>query len=394
MTARRTSLFATAALGAVVAVAFVVRLSVASEGSAKPAAGPVEVDVAEVVVRTVTDAQTYSGRLQAIDHVDIRAQVPGTIEEVFFKDGQTVAKGDPLFLIDPRPYQAQLNHAVAVVSETKARARFAALDFERAKRLIEGNALSRRDFDDKSNLTLAAAAAVKVAEADVEQARVNLGYTRINAPVAGRMSRAEFTVGNVVAAGTSSPPLTSLVSLSPIYAAFDMDEQAYLSYMGDRTATDIRVHLGLATDTGYPRAGTLYFVDNQLDAGAGTIRARAIFRNDDGLLVPGLFARVKVEGGKPHDAVLIDERAISTDQARKFVLLVDDKNHAQYREVVSGPDAQGLREIKGGLKRGDRIVVSGIQRVHPGDPVRPKMVPMQTPGTPGDALALQAGGAP
>lgn len=337
---------------------------------------PVEVDVAAVVSRQVTDWQNYSGRLQAVDHVEIHALVPGTIEAVYFRDGQRVNKGDPLFLIDPRPYQAVLDQAQAEVLSAKAARKFAQDDFERAKKLISNNAISRRDYDEKADNSATAAARVKAAEAAVERARVDLGYTHIAAPVAGRMSRAEFTVGNIVSAGTSSPALTTLVSISPIYAEFDVDEQTYLGFMENRDGRDIRVKLGLANESGYSRQGRLYFVDNQLSTVSGTIRVRAIFDNEDGLLVPGLYARVQVEGGLPHGALLIDDRAISTDQAKKFVYVVDGTNHAQYRAIVPGAQSGGLRQVTSGLVAGDRIVVSGFQRIHPGDPVQAKSVPM------------------
>lgn len=369
-----------------IAIAVVVLLVVAfgaihlirhgKEGAAEAAVAPVEVDVASVVHKEVSDWQSYTGRLQAIDHVDIHALVPGTIEAVYFRDGQVVKKGDMLFLIDPRPYKAALDHALAAVDESRANAKFAQTDFDRAKKLIATNAMSKRDFDEKSNLCTAALASVKLAEADVEQAKVNLEYTHIAAPVAGRMSRAEFTVGNIVSAGTGSPPLTTLVSISPIYAAFDIDEQTYLAFMSKRSKQDVAVRLSLANETGFTREGKLYFVDNQLNSGAGTIRVRAIFDNPDGVLVPGLLAKVLVDSGQPHQALLVDDRAISTDQAKKFVLLVDPNNHAQYREVTLGPQNGGLREITSGLQAGDRIVVSGIQRIHPGDEVQPRQVPM------------------
>jgi multidrug efflux system membrane fusion protein len=337
---------------------------------------PLEVDVATVLSQQVTDWQSYSGRLQAVDHVEIHALVPGTIEAVYFRDGQRVNKGDPLFLIDPRPYQASFDQARADIDSDRASEKFAQDDFERAKKLLANNAIARRDYDAKADALASSAAKLKASEAAAERARVNLEYTRIVAPVSGRMSRAEFTIGNIVSAGTSSPALTSLVSISPIYAEFNVDEQTYLGFMAHRDGRDIAVRLGLANETGYSRLGKLFFVDNQLSAASGTIRVRAIFDNLDGALVPGLFARVQVEGGLPHKAVLIDEKSISTDQARKFVYVVDADNHAQYRAIVPGAESAGLRQVTSGLKPGERIVVSGFQRIHPGDAIQPKNVPM------------------
>jgi multidrug efflux system membrane fusion protein len=357
-------------------VACALVLAACSGHGAAPVAGPAEVDVATVVYKPVTDWQSYSGRLQAIDHVDIRAQVPGTIMAVYFKDGQMVKKGDPLFLIDPRTYSAAVDRAAAQLAAAHAHEKFTSADSQRAQKLLQGNAISQRDFDDRSNAALVATADVKAAEAALEDARVNLGYTKIVAPVDGRMSRAEQTVGNIVAAGFSSPALTTLVSMNPIYAGFDVDEQTYLKYLSQAADHDVAVRLGLANETGFSRTGKIASVDNQLNSTTGTIRVRASFDNADGVLLPGMFARVAVGGGTAHPAILIDDRAISTDQAKKYVLVLDDKDHAQYREVFPGLMVDGLRVVDSGLKPGERIVVNGLQRVHPGDPVHAKVVPM------------------
>jgi multidrug efflux system membrane fusion protein len=382
MALQRKHVFVTIAV--IIVLALITALLV-MRGKAGPmvAAPPTaEVDVAAVLGKNITDWQSYSGRLQAIDHVDIRAQVPGTIMAVYFKDGQLVNKGDPLFLIDPRPYVAAVDQAIAQVAAATARARFSSTDYARAQKLLSDNAIAKRDFDEKANATLEADANVKAAKAALENAQVNLGYTRITAPVSGRMSRAEMTVGNIVAAGFSSPPLTTLVSVSPMYAAFDVDEQTYLKYLGRDSKVDVPVRLGLANETGYSRVGKIASVDNQLNSGSGTIRVRATFDNPDGVLVPGLYARVAVGGGASHPAVLIDDRAVSTDQAKKFVMVIDEKSHAQYRAVTLGNMVDGLREILSGLKPGETIIVSGLQRVHPGDEVKAHTVPMAGENTP------------
>lgn len=353
-------------------------------GSAQAVAAPTptaEVDVAAVVSKDIVDWQSYSGRLQAIDHVDIHALVPGTIMAVYFKDGELVKQGAVLFLIDPRPYAATFAQAVAQVAAARARARFAATDYARAQKLIADNATSRRDFEAKANDALEADANVKAAEAAVQVAQVNLGYTKIVAPVFGRMSRAELTVGNVVAAGNSSPPLSTLVSVSPMYASFDVDEQTYLQYLSRGSKSAVPVRLGLANETGYSRMGMISSVDNELNTTSGTIRVRATFENPDGALRPGLYARVEVGGGERHPAVLIDDRAVSTDQAKKYVLVVDDRNHAQYREVTLGGQSEGFRVVASGLQSGERIVVSGLQRLHPGDEVKANLVPMSGENT-------------
>jgi multidrug efflux system membrane fusion protein len=338
--------------------------------------------VAVVIDKSITDWQDYSGRLQAIDHVDIRAQVPGTIMAVYFKDGQTVKKGDPLFLIDPRTYSAAVDRAAAQLAAARARQKFTSDDYARAQKLLSGNAISKRDYDDRTNGALEATANVKAAEAALEDAKVNLGYTRIAAPVDGRMSRAEQTVGNIVAAGLSSAPLTTLVSMDPIYAGFDMDEQTYLKYLGRAAGHDVPVRLGLANEAGFSRTGKIASVDNQLNSTTGTIRVRATFANADGALLPGMFARVAVGGGAVHPAVLIDDRAISTDQAKKFVMVLDEKGNAQYREIFPSTMVDGLRVVASGLKPGEKIVVNGLQRVHPGDAVKASVVPMTGEASP------------
>jgi len=375
---------------AFVGAALTVLLNLAGCGAsakvtAADAAPPVEVDVAQVVAKDITEWQSYSGRLQAIDHVDIHALVPGIIVAIYFHDGQTVKKGDPLFLIDPRPYAAAVDQGSAEVAAARARAAFTKADFERAQKLLSDDAISRRDFDDKSNQALAADAAVKAAEASLEMARVNLGYTRVAAPISGRMSRAEQTLGNTVNAGNASPKLSTVVSVSPMYADFDVDEQTYLQDLSRGTKENVPVKLGLANEIGYSRIGKVASVDNTLDAGSGTIRVRAMFDNADGTLLPGLYARIQVGPGRPHPAILIDEKAVLTDQARKFVLALDKTHHAQYRQVVEGPHYDGFAEILSGLQPGESVVVSGLQRLHPGDAVKPNVVAMT-----GEAVVAQS----
>lgn len=351
-----------------------------------------EVDVANVLNKTITDWQTYSGRLEAVDKVEVRPQVSGTIVAVDFKDGALVKKGQTLFVIDPRPYAAEVDRAKAQLASAKARDSYAQTDWQRAQRLMADNAIAKRDYDEKQNAALQATADVKAAQAALEAAQINLGYTTITAPVAGRVSRAEITVGNVVSSGANAAPLTTLVSVSPIYASFDVDEQTYLKYIGRvRNGTNVPVDLGLADETGYSRKGTISSVDNRLDTSSGTIRVRARFDNGDGTLVPGLYARVKVGGGEPHPALLIDEAAIGTDQDKKYVLVVDSQGRVAYREVQLGAEQGNLRVIKAGLSAGDRIVVNGIQRVRPGQTVRAHMVPMTDDPTGGGNASASAG---
>jgi multidrug efflux system membrane fusion protein len=302
--------------------------------------------------------------------------VPGTIVAVHFADGALVKKGDPLFTIDPRPYVAELDHANAELAAAQARNGYTSTDAARAERLLTDNAIAKRDYDEKQNAAHEAAANVKAAQAAVENAKINLGYTNIVAPVSGRVSRAEMTVGNIVSTGPSAPLLTTLVSVSPIYASFDVDEQTYLRYLSHDSRGAVPVSLGLANEDGFSREGKVASVDNRLDTGSGTIRVRASFDNADGSLLPGLYARIKVGGGSPHPAVLVDDAAIGTDQDKKYVMVVDKDNRAQYREVTLGTQSEGMRVIVKGLEPNERIVVSGLQRVRPNDVVKPNAVAM------------------
>lgn len=348
----------------------------AHAADAPPPAPAAQVDVATVVAKQVSEWQSYSGRLEAVDKVDIRPLVPGRIVAVHFQDGALVKKGEVLFTIDPKPFQAEVDRADAQLAAAQAKAAHAASESARADRLLEGNAIAKRDFDERQNAARESAADVKAARAALDAAKVNLSYTQLVAPVAGRVSRAELTVGNVVSTGANAPLLTTLVSVSPMYASFSVDEQTYLRYL--HSSTKAPVSLGLANEQGYSREGAVVSVDNRLDTTSGTIRVRAAFDNTDGSLVPGLYARVKVGGAKSRAAVLVDDSAVGTDQSKKFVLVVDSEDKAQYREVKLGNLHEGLRIIESGLKDGERIVVNGIQRVRPGEKVSAKNVDMAT----------------
>jgi membrane fusion protein, multidrug efflux system len=356
-----------------------------AEAAIKPAAPATEVDVATVVSKTITDYQNYSGRLEAVDKVEIRPLVPGTIVAVHFTDGALVKKGDPLFTIDPRPYVAQVDQAAAQLAAAQARNGYASTDAARAERLLADNAIAKRDYDEKQNAGHEAAANLKAAQAALETAKINLTYTQILAPVSGRVSRAEMTVGNIVSTGSSAPLLTTLVSVSPIYASFDVDEQTYLRYLSRDSRASVPVSLGLANEEGFSREGKVASVDNQLDTGSGTIRVRARFDNADGSLLPGLYARIKVGGGTPHPAVLIDDAAIGTDQDKKFVMVVAPDSRVEYREVTLGTLSDGLRVIVKGLQPGERIVVNGLQRVRPNDVVKANSVAMASASQAKDA---------
>ncbi|MGO4327587.1 efflux RND transporter periplasmic adaptor subunit [Cupriavidus sp. 2TAF22] len=357
----------------------------AGEAQAVPAPAPTGVDVAGALGKTITEWDEFSGRLEAVDRVEIRPRVGGTIDAVHFREGALVKKGDPLFTIDPRPYAAEVARAEAALAAAQVRASHAQTELARAQRLVQDNAVSRREFDERDNGAREAVANVRAAQASLEVARLNLNYTRIVAPVSGRVSRAEITVGNLVAPGASSPVLTTVVSVSPVYASFEVDEQTYLRYTapeaGGAANTEggqsrLPVFLGLADEDGNPHQGRIQSIDNRLDTRSGTIRVRAVFDNTDGRLLPGLYAKVKLGGGAPHPVVLINDRAIGTDQGKKFVLVVDKANKLAYREVTLGPSFEGLRVIRQGLKADETIVVNGLQRVRPGDTVAPKAVEM------------------
>jgi multidrug efflux system membrane fusion protein len=350
-----------------------------SQAGAAPAAATAPpaatVDVAEIGSRAITDWQDYSGRLEAIERVEIRPQVSGILTAVHFKDGELVKKGEPLFTIDPRPFAAEVARAEAQLAGAEARAAYTASDLARGERLLADNAIARRDVDEKENAAREAGANLQAAKAALRVAQLNLEYTRIVAPIAGRVSRAEVTVGNLVAPG-SGPALTTLVSADRIYAAFDVDEQSYLKVVSGAKGKSLPIRLGLADEEGYSREGRLSSVDNRLDSNSGTIRLRAIVDNPDGRLVPGLYARIRMGGAGQRDAVLIDEKAVGTDQSKRFVLVVGDGNRTAYREVHLGGAYEGLRIVDSGLKAGEHIVVNGLQRIRPGDPVTPNPVPM------------------
>lgn len=364
------------AAGALGIAAYEGHSGVIADATAQTATTPAEVDVGTVVSRSITQWQSYSGRLQAIDRVEIRPLVSGKIVAIHFRDGSLVRKGDALLTIDPQPYQAEVDRAAAQVAAAEARAGYATSDADRAERLIGTNAIARRDYDEKINGAREAQANLKAARAALATARLNLSYTQVVAPVAGRVSRAELTVGNVVNAGASGPVLTTIVSVSPIYASFDVDEQTYLRNLRGRDGATIPVALGLADEEGYSERGVIDSVDNQLDTTSGTIRVRARFANADGSLVPGLYARLKVGAGTPHDAILIDDSAIGTDQSKKYVLVVGTDNKVQYREITLGDLHEGMRIVSAGLKSGERIVVHGVQRARPNDVVKPTNVDM------------------
>src|SRR5438067_47609 len=290
----------------------------AADAQAAPAAAPVSAAV--VVEKPVAETQEFSGRLEAVEHVEIRPRVSGYITAVNFTPGAEVKKGQVLFVIDSRPYQAEAERAEAAAKSARAKAELARLELSRAERLLGDKAIAQREYDASASSQKQLDADARASEAQAEAARLNLAYTRVTAPIDGRVSKAEITLGNLVDA---SAVLTSIVSLDRIYASFDGDEETYLRVSAEAHKSDtVPVKVGLANEDGFPHEGKLEFVDNQLDTHTGSVRMRALFANRDRTMAPGLFARVQIGGGEAHPAILIDDRAVNTDQSRKFVFVV------------------------------------------------------------------------
>jgi membrane fusion protein, multidrug efflux system len=371
------------AVTGVTAAVFGVTNSRAQAGAAAEAPAT-PVSVATVVQSDVAAWDEFSGRLEAVERVDIRSRVAGTIQSVHFREGALVKKGDLLLTIDPAPYAAEVQRADAQVGAAQARVAQAKGEQQRSQRLWSEQAISKREFDERTNGQNEADANLRAAQAALQTAQLSMGYTQVRAPVAGRVGKLEVTVGNLVAAGPGAPVLTTLVSVSPIYASFDADEQvvakalkdAGASAGGARNLERIPVQMGTAASTDTPFEGRLQLVDNQVDAKSGTVRARAVFDNKDGALMPGQFARVRMGQATKSSALLINERAVGTDQNKKFVLVVGADNKATYREVVLGANVNGLRIVKDGLAVNERIVVNGLQRIRPGALVSPQQVEM------------------
>ena len=346
------------AVTGIAATALGVSSSRAQPGApAEPPATPVS--VATVVQSEVAAWDEFSGRLEAVERVDIRPRVAGTIQAVHFREGALVKQGELLLTIDPAPYAAEVERADAQVAAAQARVAQAKGEQERSQRLWSEQAISKREFDERVNGQSEADANLRAAQAALQTARLSLGYTQLRAPVSGRVGKLEVTVGNLVAAGPGAPVLTTLVSVSPIYASFEADERVVaqalkdLGVSGRRNLERIPVQMGTAASTDTPFAGRLQLVDNQVDAKSGTVRARAVFDNPDGQLMPGQFARIRMGQATQGTALLINERAVGTDQNKKFVLVVG-----------------------AGLKADERIVVNGLQRIRPGALVAPQQVDM------------------
>ncbi|MFT4000938.1 MAG: efflux RND transporter periplasmic adaptor subunit [Rhizobium sp.] len=352
----------------------------ATETASQAAPPAIPVTVAAVEPRDVTAWQEFSGRLEAIDRVEIRPRVAGAIQSVHFREGALVKQGDLLVTIDPAPYEAAVAQAQAEVGAAKAKLDLAKVEVDRGQKLSDSRTISQSDMDTRISNYAEAGANLKAAEAALQTAQLNLDYTQVRAPIAGRVGKIAVTVGNLVAAGSSSPALTTLVSVDPIYASFSANEQTVTRALAELPATggavppveQIPVQIGTASDDGTPIKGKLQLIDNEVDAASGTVSVRAVFGNGGGRLIPGQFVRVRMGQPKAETKLLISERAIGTDQDKKFVFVVGADNKVEYRPVSLGDTSDGLRIVTSGLNAGDRIIVNGLQRVRPGAVVDPK----------------------
>ena len=358
----------------------------AAAAAAAPAAIPVS--VATVEQRDIAIWNDFSGRIEAISRVEIRPRAAGAIVAAHFREGAMVQQNDLLFTIDPAPYAAAVQHADAQVAAAVARLALAVKEQGRAQQLVGSGFTPQRDVDQRVNEAHAAEANLRASQADLATAQLNLDYTEVRAPIAGRVGRIEVTAGNLVPAGPTAPVLTTLVSVNPIYASFEADEQSLSHALatlpggsGDlvKEIGRIPVEMGTLGTEGTPYRGTLQLVDNVVDARSGTVRLRAAFDNPDGRLRPGQFARIRLGQARTEPALAIDERAIGTDQDRRFVMVVGADNVVAYRQVTLGATADGLRLVTSGLKPGERIIVNGLQRVRPGAVVAPTAVAMSQP---------------
>jgi RND family efflux transporter MFP subunit len=360
-------------------------------------AGPA-VTVSQPVQKEIVEWDEYTGRFGAVDSVEVRARVNGYLNSVNFKAGQTVKKGDLLFVIDPRPFRIALDQAEAQLVQARTAAGLANKDLERAATLLQSKNVSEQFYDQRLQSKQAADAALKAAQANVDNARLNVEFTEVRAPVAGRVSREMVSPGNLVSGGgTGSTLLTTIVSLDPIYFYFDADESEYLKYQrlakaGSRPSSrDVAnpVELQLADEHDWPHKGKMDFVDNQFDANTGTMRARAVFENAEGLLSPGLFARIRLAGSGKYIATLLPDEAIGTDQTQRLVSVVGSDNKVALRPVKLGPVVEGLRVIREGVTPQDWVVINGVQRARAGTVVNPDRKPL-----PGSLAAMEANAAP
>lgn len=362
------------------------------------AAGPPEVTVAQALTRQVSDSAEFTGRLEAVNTAQVQPRVGGFIESVQFQEGALVHKGDVLFRLDARPYQAEVDRLAAEQAQARAELGLAETNQRRGQMLLAQHAIAQQEADRLDTTAQSARARLGAATAGLAAARLNLDFTQVRAPIDGRVSNARVTAGNLV---TSNDVLTSVVSVNPVYVYFDVDEQTWLKLDHLRASAKqagrnarIEAAMGLADEAGYPHEGRLDFVDNQLHSGSGTMRLRAVFDNADGLYTPGLYARVQLQSGQARARVLVDDRAIGTDLGNQFVYVVDKEHKVQYRKVDTGALFHGLRVIDHGLAPTDVVVVNGLQHVRPGVQVNPQQVAMSYRLDAADKTLVERGDAP
>ncbi|RYF60201.1 MAG: efflux RND transporter periplasmic adaptor subunit [Comamonadaceae bacterium] len=368
-----------------------------SSEASEPAAAPPAptVSAAEVVVRDIVQWDEFNGRIEAVDSVELRPRVSGYIEKVNYREGQTVREGDVLFEIDPRTYKAAYARAQADLARARSQAALSRSEAARAQKLASLKAASTEELEQRRAAADQAQANVLFAQAALDTAKLDLDFTQVRAPITGRAGRALVTTGNFVSVGAQSSVLTTLVSQDPVHVHFDSDEASYLRYAGmsrrgerpDERGAGVPVSVALVGETGFSHKGRVDFVNNRVDSATGTIRARATLANPDGLLTPGLYARVRLQGSGTFTAMLVDDKAVMTDQNRKYVYVVDAQGHAQRRDVTLGRKSQGLRIVQAGLAAGDRVIVNGTQKVFmPGMPVNAETVKMALVESADDAI--------
>ena len=374
----------TAALGIVASACSKAPAESPPAGAQAPMAMPVT--VAAAIERPVAETYEFSGRLEAIEKADLRARVGGYIDRVHFKAGSLVKKGDVLFTIDARPFQQEVSRQEAALASIRTRLDLAKSELARNQAMLSDRVVAQREVDERASSVRDLEASARAAQASLDTARLNLSFTRITAPIAGRIGRAEVTAGNLVEAN-GKDVLASVMSIDPIFATFEGDEALFLQLGKAAREGSVQLSMGLANEQGFPNQGKLEFVDNRIDPVTGSIRMRAVFANGDGRFTPGLFARIRLAAGSEGkaNAVLISDRAIGTDQNNKFVVVVGEGNKTEFRPIKLGQSVEGLRVVHTGLKAGEKIVVNGLQRIRPGVPISPTEVPMdkadQAPAT-------------
>src|SRR5215469_7957659 len=343
-----------------------------------PAPPPPPVTIAKPIKKEIIEWDEFTGRTDAVESVDVRPRVSGYIDNITFKAGDRVNKGDLLFVIDPRPYQAALDQAQANLRQAQANQQLQETTFARQDRLRLSGVIAKEDYDTALSNKNQAAAQVLANSAAVETAKLNLNFTQITSPISGRISREQVTVGNLVQA--DSTLLTNVVSIDPIYAYFNVDERSVLNYqqqvregkLPDARSQSVPVHLKLENERDFPHEGVIDFINNQFDPSTGTLQVRGLFPNANAFLTPGAFVRVRVAGTPLHEAILVTDRAIGTDQGTKYVLVIDDQDVVGVKPVVLGPEVEGLRVVRSGLTGDEQVIVNGIANARPGSKVSPQ----------------------